>query len=198
VWRLHKGLLVRLASIAAFSAVGFYLMFLYVVSWLQTVDGIPPERALGINTASMAATIPVGLAAGWLSDRIGRTPLLLSAAAAGFIGAAPLLLLMQSTDPLSILLGQLGFVLIIGTANGVQPALLVEATPPDIRCTAIALGFNLTYGLMGGLSPLVATWLVHRTDIAIVPAFMIMAAAAITLTALITLKQRRPAVAAVS
>jgi MHS family proline/betaine transporter-like MFS transporter len=36
--------------------------------------------------------------------------------------------------------------------------------PGQVRCTAIALGFNVTAGLAGGLSPLVATWLVHRTD----------------------------------
>ena len=45
----------RLAGLAAFGAVGFYLMFLYVVSWLQLVDGVAPARALEINTVSMAA-----------------------------------------------------------------------------------------------------------------------------------------------
>ncbi len=33
------------AGITIFNAVGFYLMFLYVVTWLQTVDGVAPARA---------------------------------------------------------------------------------------------------------------------------------------------------------
>jgi len=49
----------------------------------------------------------------------------------------------------------------VGIALGVQPSLMVEAGPPAIRCAMIALGFNL----LGGLSPLAATWLVHRTDV---------------------------------
>ena len=47
----------------------------------------------------------------------------------------------------------------------------MEAAPPTVRCTAVALGYNLCMGLFGGLSPLVATWLVERTGDEIAPAF---------------------------
>jgi MHS family proline/betaine transporter-like MFS transporter len=193
VFRVHKRLLARLAGVGAFGAVGFYLMFLYVVSWLQLVDRVPPARALGINTLSMMAMIPTMLAAGWLSDRIGRKPLLLAATALGFVGAVPLLWLMHHPDPALILLGQLGFVLAVAPAIGVQPALMVESTPPGVRCTVIALGFNVAYGVMGGLSPLAATWLVHRTDVDLSPALMVMAVAAISFAAVLTFKESRPA-----
>ena len=84
------------------------------------------------------------LATGWLSDRVGRKPLLLAALALGFVGALPLLWLMHHADPALILVGQLGFVLVLGTVLGTQPALMVEATPADVRCTAIAIGYNVT------------------------------------------------------
>jgi MFS transporter, MHS family, proline/betaine transporter len=192
-FRNNKGLMARLAGLAAFGAIGFYLMFLYIVSWLQLVDGVAPERALGINTVSMAAMIPVMLAAGWLSDRVGRKPPLLVAMALGCAGAVPFLWLMHHSNPALIVLGQMGFVVAVGAANGVQPALMVEATPPAIRCTAIALGFNVTFGVLGGLAPLAASWLVHRTDIDLSPAFMVMAAAAISFVAVLTFKESRPA-----
>jgi len=60
------------------------------------------------------------------------------------------------------------------------PAVLVEAAPAGVRCTAVALGYNLCFGLFGGLSPLVATWLVERAGNEIAPAFLIMASAAVT------------------
>src|SRR5262249_9001788 len=40
--------------------------FVYLVSWLQTADGIPPSRALEINSFSMAVSLLVVIAAGLL------------------------------------------------------------------------------------------------------------------------------------
>src|SRR5215213_2493693 len=80
----HRPLLLRLAALSVFNSVGFYLMFVYIVSWLQLADGIAPARALGINTISMALLPPVMIATAWLSDRIGRRPILLGATALAF------------------------------------------------------------------------------------------------------------------
>lgn len=187
--RLHGRLVIRLAGLVVYNAVGFYLMFLYIVSWLQTVDGLAPAQALGINTASMLAMLPVLLGMGWLSDRIGRRKLLLAATALGFAGALPLFWLMHHPDPWLVQLGQLGFVLTIGTCFGIMPAIMVEATPRPVRCTAIALGYNVTFGLLGGLTPLAAAWLIDRTAMDLSPAYMIMAAAAISFASILTFRE---------
>ena len=183
--RNHGPLLARLAALSVFNSVGFYLMFVYIVSWLQFADGIAPARALEINSFSMLVLLPVMVLMSWLSDRYGRRPIMLTAAGLGFVGALPFFWLMHQPAPAIILLGQLGFVLSVGTFIGAQPALMVEAVPAEIRCTAIALGYNVTLGIVGGLSPLAATWLVHRTANNYSPAFMIMAAAAISFVAIL-------------
>ncbi len=61
-------------QLSVFNAVSFYVMFVYVASWLQTADGISPAHALEINTISMMILLPALLASGWLSDRFGRKP----------------------------------------------------------------------------------------------------------------------------
>ncbi len=183
--RNHGPLLARLAAFLVFNSVGFYLMFVYIVSWLQFADGIAPAQALEINSFSMIVLLPVMVLMSWLSDRYGRRPIMLAAAGLGFVGALPFFWLMLQPTPAIVLLGQLGFVLSVGTFIGAQPALMVEAVPAEIRCTAIALGYNVTLGIIGGLSPLVATWLVHRTANNYSPAFMIMAAAAISFMAIL-------------
>jgi MHS family proline/betaine transporter-like MFS transporter len=184
----HQGPLVaKLAGFAVFNSVSFYLVFLYVASWLQTVDGIAPAHALGINTLAMVLLLPVMLAAGWLSDRVGRKGLLLGAIALGFVAAVPLFQLMLHLT--LVVAGQLGMVLLVGPPLGIQPAFMVEATPPAARCTTIALGFNATFGIVGGTTPLVATWLVHRTADDLSPAFMIMGAAVISFASVLTFRE---------
>ena len=165
-------------------------MFVYIVSWLQFADGIAPARALTINTVSMALLIPAEVGMAWLSDRLGRRPMLLAVTGLSVVAAWPLFWLMHGHAQWMILAGQLGFVVLVGGYYGCLPAFMVEAVPRDVRCTAIALGYNVALGLIGGLSPLAATWLVHRTDNDFSPAFMIMAAAAVSFVVL--LRRRAP------
>jgi MHS family proline/betaine transporter-like MFS transporter len=137
-------------------------------------------RALEINTLSMTLLAPLVIDAGALSDRLGRKPLLLLACGLGFIGAVPLFLLLNQHSASLALLGQLGFVLIMGLYGGIPPVVLAEAAPVPVRCTAVSLGYNIAFGLIGGLTPLMAAWLVDRTGDEIAPAFLIMLSAAIT------------------
>jgi MFS transporter, MHS family, proline/betaine transporter len=184
-WRIVLGF----AGLSVFNAVSFYVGFVYLVSWLQTADGIAPARALEINSVSMAVLLPVVLATGALTDRIGRKPVLLLACILGFVGAVPLFLLLNHTSVLAAQLGQLGLVMIVGLFGGAQPSIMVEAAPLQVRCTAVALGYNITFGVIGGLTPLFATWLVERTGDEIAPAFLIMAAAAVTFVTVLWLRE---------
>ena len=175
-WRIVLGF----AGLSMFNAVGFYVGFVYLVSWLQTADGIAPARALEINSLSMAIMLPVVIATGFLTDRVGRKPILLLACILGFLGAVPIFLLLNQPSALSAQLGQLGLVAMIGLYGGTLPVFMVEAAPLPVRCTAVALGYNITFGVIGGFTPLVAAWLVDRSGDEIAPAFLIMAAAAVT------------------
>jgi MHS family proline/betaine transporter-like MFS transporter len=44
-------------------------------------------------------------------------------------------------------------------------------------------------GIFGGVTPFVATWLVHRTENQISPAFMVMGATAVSFLALLTFRE---------
>ena len=185
----HWRIVVGFAGLSVFNAVGFYVSFVYLVSWLQTADGIAPARALEINSMSMALLLPLMIATGILSDRIGRKPVLLVATALGFVGAVPAFWLLNHHSVLLAFLGQLVLVVMIGTYGGTQPSIMVEAAPAPVRCTAVGLGYNICLGVIGGLTPLAATWLVSRTGDEISPAVLIMAAAAVTFATILRFRE---------
>ena len=185
----HRLLLARLAGLSVFTAVSFYLLFVYLVSWLQLEDKMGQEVSLEINTISMAVLIPVMVAAGALSDRIGRKPLLIGTVAATIFLAYPLFSGMHHQSQVLVQLCQLGFALLVGVYLGVAPAFMAETAPAHVRSTSLALGYNLTLGIVGGLTPLIATWLVHQTHSAVAPAFMIIVAALISFGTILFMKE---------
>jgi MHS family proline/betaine transporter-like MFS transporter len=178
--RNHWQLVGQAAQLSVFDAVMFLVMFVYMASWLQTADGIPPAHTLEINTIAMMVLLAALLASGWLSDRFGRKPVLMLSAALGVIVALPLFWVMYHPSTVMVLLGQMGFTLIIGMYSGTQSTMMIESTPSRIRCTAVGLGHNVCLGVVGGLTPLVAAWLVERTADELAPAYLVMVAAAVS------------------
>jgi len=185
----HRPLLAKLAGLSVFTAVSFYLIFVYLVSWLQLVDKMGQAISLEINTISMVALLPVTIAAGALSDRIGRKPLLIGTVAATIFLAYPLFHGMYHQSQIVVQLCQLGFSLLVGICLGVSPAFMAETAPAHVRSTSLALGYNLTVGIVGGLTPLTATWLVNRTHSGIAPVFMIIAAGLISFVTLLFMRE---------
>ena len=178
--RNHWQLVVRAAQLSVFDAVTFLVMFVYIASWLQSADGISPAHTLEINTISMMVLLPARLASGWLSDRFGRKPVLMLSTGLAVIFAVPLFWVMYHPSTVMVLLGQMGFTVIFGLFSGTQSTMMIKSTPSRIRCTAVGLGHNACLGVVGGLTPLVAAWLVERTADELAPAYLIMAAAAVS------------------
>lgn len=181
--------MLRISGLLVMANVGFYMMFVYVTTYLSEQFGVPMSRALDIDTVAMAALlvfIPLG---GWLSDRIGRKPILLTASICGFCLSIPLLLAIGHDDTKLILLGQLGFAVIIGLSAGTNAATIVEISKAPYRCTVVSIAYNTTIALFGGTSPMVATWLISNTGDVLTPAYYIMAMAAITTATLLFLPE---------
>jgi MHS family proline/betaine transporter-like MFS transporter len=197
--RLHRRTVLNLVGVTFFHAGSFFIILVYLVSWSQTYVGLSPSRALAINTLSMAVSMLGLIVAGHLSDRLGRKPVMIFACAAALVLALPLFWAMRGAmvwygHP-HFAAGQIVFALLLGLYYGALPALLVELSPPSVRCTTVALGYNLCYGLLGGVSPLVASLLVERTGFAAAPAAWIMVAALVTLVTLLRTRETNPVTA---
>lgn len=173
--------MVRVCGIWTVNAVGFYMMFLYITTYLQREVGVAAALALDINTISMVVlllTIPV---AGYASDLMGRRFFMVGVPAVLLVSGYPLLWLMHHADPALILPAQIVFALLLGTYGPVVSAVMAELFPREVRCSGMSVAYNLTLGLIGGTTPMVATYLIARTHDDLSIAWYLMAAAAISL-----------------
>lgn len=171
------------------NAVGFYMMFVYVVTWLIKQVKEPRSDALDINSISMAVLLVLVPVFGALSDKVGRKPLLLFGAGGVAIFGYPLIWLMHHPSFEMILLGQLGFSVLIGAYFGAGPATLTEMFPRRVRVSALSIGYNVGLAIFGGTTPLIATWLISRTHDDLSIAWYLIGCAVISFAVVLTLKE---------
>jgi MFS transporter, MHS family, proline/betaine transporter len=174
----HPVQMLQVAALSLINAVGFYLIFVYIITWLKQAANMGAAVTLQINSANMAIMLGVIMAVAWLSDRIGRKPILVATSLGLVLFAWPLMSLMQTGSIGLVFLGQLGFALLIGGYTAVIPIAICEIFPRNVRCSAVSTAYNLTLGIAGGTAPAVATWLIDRTGDQLVPAFYIMLSSA--------------------
>ncbi|MDO8431509.1 MAG: MFS transporter [Candidatus Binatus sp.] len=179
----------QVAGFKVLESVGFYLMFVYAATYLTEIVGITKTQALTINTIGMAAAVLMLPVAGAISDRIGRKPMLLASAAAIIVFAWPLFNLMWHPKLGAPLLSQIIFATLVALFVGVAPVTAAEAFPANVRCTGVGLSHNLCMALLGGTAPMVATYLIDKTDNEMVPPMYMIAAAIVSALFVLSMKE---------
>lgn len=145
----------------------WYTNQLYVKFYLGDL-GVPKKMTDDLLAYATYAVLWTYLFFGWLSDKIGRRPILLF----GIYGNALLFpitfYLMKNyvnppdTTALYLLVAAGTFMNGIGY-SGAMSAFLLELFPAKIRTTAIGFTYNMGYGVFGGLTPFMITLLIKIT-----------------------------------
>jgi MHS family proline/betaine transporter-like MFS transporter len=188
-FRTERVTMARLIGLSAVGAVGFYMCFVYVTTYLRRIDHLAQSQALDINTISMVVLLLLIPAAGALSDRIGRKPILVAATGGMFVLAWPLFWMLHHRDLRVILLGQIGFAVLSACFWGAISATMVELVPNRLRCTVLSVGYNIGLAILGGLTPMVAVYTINRSLYDLSPAFLLMGAAAISFVFVLGLRE---------
>ena len=181
--------ILRIAALNVMNAVGFYMIFVYVVTYEKVVVHLEAANALDINTFNMAILLLIVPVAGALSDRVGRKPVLLAGTVGAILFAWPLFWMMHHPVFAMVLFGQMGFSVLIGLFLGVVPVTMVENFPGRVRCTGLSVGYNLCLGLIGGTTPVVTTYLIERSHDDLSPAYYMMLAAAVSTGVVLSLPE---------
>jgi MHS family proline/betaine transporter-like MFS transporter len=172
---------VKVALLNIGFGVSFYAAFVYAVTYIKGIDKLPEGVALDLNTMSMVLLLLLIPATSWLSDRMGRRPLMIVGLLILTFGSIPLFHLLHSTEPLKIFMGEFGFVFAIALIAGGIVAANVELIPNAIRCTGLAFAYNTSIGFFGGTTPMISAWLISSTGDPISPAYWVTGASAVSL-----------------
>ena len=191
VLRHHSREIAHVAALVAIMGGGFYMLFVWWPTYLTKMVKPPIFHALLVNTIAMLLYVGLIPLVGLLSDRIGRKVILAFAGLMLAVLAYPLFCWTDHSIFAGALAAQLTFALFMSGTAAPLPAAMVEMFPARTRFSGVAIGYNITLGVVGGTAPLVSTWLVSLTGDIAAPAYYLIALALVSFTAALFLKKKQ-------
>jgi MFS transporter, MHS family, proline/betaine transporter len=171
------------------AAVNFYLIFVYMTTYLSTETHVLLSSALDINTISMFVMMILVPFMGHISDKVGRKPLLIIGCLMITIFSYPLFILLSRGHLIYDFGAQLVFALAFATLIGGFGAMMVELFPMRIRMSAVSIGYNVGFAIFGGTAPLVATLFIKTTGNKLAPSYYLILAGLISLIVFIRIRE---------
>jgi MFS family permease len=167
---IRKMMFLLFFCISSSGAILFFCTQIYAAIFLKTVVMLESSLVDQLSIFATIVLLPLTVGAGWLSDLLGRKPVVLSGIILGAICIYPVFILLQyfggiytENQQWPPLIG-IGAILTLLSCTlaltvGPQTALLAELFPAKNRNSAATLPHNLAAGWIGGLLPLIVTWI---------------------------------------
>jgi len=159
----------------------FYFVTAYTPTFGKEVLKLTSLDALTVTLCVAISNLFWLPVVGALSDRIGRTPVLICCTVLTLMSAYPLLIwLVGAPSFANLMLVELWLSFLYGAYNGAMVVYLTEIMPDSVRTAGFSLAYSLAT-IFGGVTPEVAEWLRHETDNRAAAGWWLMLAAGLSL-----------------
>ena len=190
-WRL----VILGTMLVTMTTVSFYMITAYTPTFGSKVLHLADRQTLIVTLCvglSNLVWLPI---MGALSDRVGRTPLLITFTVLALLTAYPTMSWLVANPSFGALLTvELWLSFLYGSYNGAMVVFLTELMPREVRASGFSLAYSSATAIFGGFTPAICTYLIEVTKNQAIPGAWLSVAAAIGLTAaLITKGRTQPA-----
>lgn len=185
----YKILIGQLMGLYLLSALITYLIFIFMPVYFTDVLGHSRIHAHALNTLILILLIVLDIFFGWLSDKWGRKPIMLTGAIGLMCFSYPLYVMIAQGSFFMIVIAQIMFTILAASFQGPLMALTLDRIPVAVRYTLGSFSYNLAYSIFGGTAPLVAMYLITKTTNVAIPGLYLAVGAVVALIMLITFKK---------
>lgn len=162
------------AALVLTSQVADFMLTGYLPTYLRLFVRVGHTAGLVMIVTTLAILMATVVAVASLSDRIGVKPIMWTGCALLIGASVPAFLLIRFGGVYPVIF--IG-VLLIGLMelcfDSTGPAMLPALFPTNVRYGALAISYNISISLVGGVTPLIAQALVSATGNVMVPAYML-------------------------
>ena len=169
----------------------YYTIVSFSIVYLVTVHKYNTSQLLLALLIAHVVHFLVIPQVGRLSDRFGRKPIYLTGAILGASWAFFAFPMFDTLNPVVIVAAITIGLCFHAFMYAGQPAIMAEMFPTRMRYSGVSLGYQVTSILAGSMAPIIATALLQKYDSWLPVALYVAAACAVTLVAVVTLKETR-------
>jgi MHS family alpha-ketoglutarate permease-like MFS transporter len=150
------------ATVLGFTAGGsviFYVYTTYMQKFLTNTAGFSKDQATEISAVSLIVFMVAQPFFGWLSDKVGRKPMMLVAFGGGTLVTWPIMTSLGTTRSSSIALCLIFAAMMIQSCyTSISAVVKAELFPTAIRTLGVAVPYALANAAFGGTAEYVALW----------------------------------------
>ncbi len=148
-----------IAGLTAAGSLSFYAYTTYMQKFLVNTSGFSKAAATEISAAALICFMLVQPLFGWISDRVGRKPMLVAAFGLGALLAYPVLsAIAQAEAPALAFALILTPLLALSAYTSIGAVIKAELFPAHVRALGVALPYAIANAAFGGTAEYVALW----------------------------------------
>ncbi|OAT74085.1 MFS transporter [Parageobacillus thermoglucosidasius] len=153
-----------------------YMVLSYMPAYLTQQLGYGETKGLVLTLIVMLIMMPIILAMGYLSDRIGRNRIIKGALIGVIVLSVPAFIMISNENNYyMVFFGLLLLGTLLAALQGTLPATLPSLFFTKVRYGSLAITYNISTSLFGGTTPLIVSWLISITKNNMIPAYYLMA-----------------------
>jgi MHS family alpha-ketoglutarate permease-like MFS transporter len=146
-------------GLTAGGTVAFYTFTTYAQKFLVNTAGFSKPAATRLSALTLLVFMLIQPLVGYVSDRVGRRPVLIAFGVLGTLGTVPLLSALASahteTRAFALLMTAL---LIVSGYTAINAVVKAELFPTEIRTLGVAFPYAVAVSLFGGTAEYLALW----------------------------------------
>jgi MHS family alpha-ketoglutarate permease-like MFS transporter len=155
----HPRETLMIVGLTAGGSLSFYAYTTYMQKFLVNSGGFSKNAATEIMTLALLCFMAAQPLMGWLSDRVGRRRMLISAFGIGALMAYPLFSAIAAANSATLAFALLfGALLVQSGYTSIAAVIKAELFPAHVRALGVALPYALGNAMFGGTAEYVALW----------------------------------------
>jgi MHS family alpha-ketoglutarate permease-like MFS transporter len=155
----HPKAIITVVGLTLGGTLAFYTYTTYMQKFLVNTVHLTKGQSTLVSFFTLLIFAILQPAFGWLSDQIGRRPLLIGFGVLGTMFTVPLLTQLSHTTSLwSAFFLLLAALIIVSGYTSINAIVKAELFPAEIRALGVGLPYALTVAIFGGTAEYIALW----------------------------------------